>query len=139
MLNYSEKMINKIQKVQNRAMRLILGVNKYTHIKDMLEVLSWMNIKQKVIYNSCTLIHKVILNYKPNYLHKKIKKIDSKHKYETEKKNNINVLSTRTHSAEKSLAYKGFNYYNRLPDEIKTENRINIFRRLLKEYIKDMY
>ena len=38
---------DRMQKLQNRAMRIILKCNKRTSIDSMLEALRWMNIKQK--------------------------------------------------------------------------------------------
>ncbi|CAD6230297.1 GSCOCG00006743001-RA-CDS [Cotesia congregata] len=62
MLNFNENKLDELQKVQNRAMRLILGVNKYTSIKSMLLTLGMLNVRQRIMYNCCIFIHKIILN-----------------------------------------------------------------------------
>lgn len=40
--------MEKLQRAQNRAMRTILQVNKYTRISDMLEILNFMSIKERL-------------------------------------------------------------------------------------------
>lgn len=139
MLSYTQELLDRMQKVQNKGMRLVLGVNKYTSIKSMIETLGWMDIRQRMIYNCCILIHKLIVNETPQYLFKNIVKLNDKHGHDTRGGIMIDITSTRTHSAEKSIAYKGFNYYNKLPNSLKVENRMSHFKRLLKIYIKEEY
>lgn len=52
---YSMQML---QRAQNRAMRAILGCNRYTPVIYMLEALCFMSIKQKMVYNVCLMICK---------------------------------------------------------------------------------
>ncbi|CAG5075173.1 Protein of unknown function [Cotesia congregata] len=47
-----------MQKVQNRAIEA----------NSMLETLGWMTIKQRMIYNCCMLIYKILINEEPKYL-----------------------------------------------------------------------
>lgn len=46
-------------------MRIVLGVNKDTNIKKMLEALGWMSVKQIMVYRSCILIKKMLLGMTP--------------------------------------------------------------------------
>lgn len=50
MLNFSENSMNIMQKVQNRAMRAILRCNRYTSIRQMLDAVSFMTIKERIMY-----------------------------------------------------------------------------------------
>lgn len=44
--------MNTLQKLQNRAMRLILKCDYLTSSKNMLEKLNWLSINQNIKYNS---------------------------------------------------------------------------------------
>lgn len=90
-----------------------------------------------MIFNCCILIHKIILNKKPRLLANDILKINEKHQYNTRSGTLISINHTKTHTAEKCITFKGYNWYNKLPENMKKENRLNVFRRLLKGYVKE--
>ena len=66
--NTSNSNIDKSQKVQNFAGRIILGKRKYDHISDGLRSLKWLPIREKLILNDATLMHKCINKPVPDYL-----------------------------------------------------------------------
>ena len=66
--NTSNSNIDKLQKVQNFAGRIILGLGKYDHISDGLRSLKWLPIRPKVILNDATMMHKCINKLVPDYL-----------------------------------------------------------------------
>lgn len=43
-------------------MRVILGVNRYTKLETMLDTLCWLSVRQKIIFNSCLFIYKILNN-----------------------------------------------------------------------------
>lgn len=137
MINYSQQKLDILQKLQNRAMRIILGVNKYTPIKDMLNALNWLSIRQRMIFNTCILIFKMVNGFAPQYLCDRVKMNADRSNYKTRNGSMISVTNTRTKSAEKSIIYDGFNWYNNLPDEICDQVTISGFKQLLVRYIKE--
>lgn len=48
----NESKFQRLQKLQNRAMRIIIGCNRRTRVKDMLNALCWMSIKQRIYCQS---------------------------------------------------------------------------------------
>ena len=58
----------KLQKVQNFAGRIILGLRKYDDISDGLRSLNWLPIKERLILNDATMMHKCINKLVPDYL-----------------------------------------------------------------------
>ena len=58
--NTSNSNIDKLQKVQNFAGQIILGLRKYDHISDGLRSLKWLPIREKLILNDATMMHKCI-------------------------------------------------------------------------------
>lgn len=137
MINYNQNKLNILQKLQNRAARVILGVNKYTAIKDMLEALGWLSVRQRMIYNTCIFIYKMVNGFAPDYLCGRVKIKCNESQYNTRNSSMIQVVSTRTKSAEKTITYVGYNTYNSLPNEVKDQITIPSFKRLLVHYIKN--
>lgn len=91
MMNYNKQQLAVLQKIQNRAMRIILGVNKYMRIHEMLEALGWMSASQLIMYKCCILIHKTILGLSPPYLIEKLALVGDKHKYNTRQRNMLQI------------------------------------------------
>jgi len=61
-----------LQKLQNKAMRMILKCNRSVRIVDMLEALKFMSINERIEYNVCLLVFKMINGQCPSYLRDKI-------------------------------------------------------------------
>ena len=66
--NCGESNLNKLQKLQNTAMRIILSAPFRTHIKDMLKSLSFMDVRDRISYVTGCMMYKVINGMTPSYL-----------------------------------------------------------------------
>ena len=64
----SKYLINKLQKVQNNAARLILKVLKTDHITPHLLTLHWLPVNAKIQYKMCSLCFSAINSSGPQYL-----------------------------------------------------------------------
>ena len=64
----SDTNIGKLQKIQNRGMRIILQCHPRTHIADMLSNLKWLSIKQRIIFLKAVLVFKIMHSKTPNYM-----------------------------------------------------------------------
>ena len=61
-------LINRLQKVQNNAARLILKVPKTDHITPHLQTLHWLPVKARIHYKICSLCFNAINYSAPQYL-----------------------------------------------------------------------
>ena len=64
----SDYHISRLQKLQNRGMRILLGCDRKTHICDMLVKLKWLNVRQRFFLNKCVLMYKIIHHLTPSYM-----------------------------------------------------------------------
>lgn len=60
--------IERMQKIQNRAMRLVLNCEYRTHREWMLKTLNWLSIDQMIKFNVLIYIYKMINGLLPKYL-----------------------------------------------------------------------
>ena len=60
--------LNKLQRVQNAAARLITGTAKFSHITLVLRTLHWLPIKQRVQFKMLILVFKAINGLALNYI-----------------------------------------------------------------------
>lgn len=136
-VNENEKCL--LQRQQNRAMRAILGVNRYTPIKGMLECLSFMSVNQRLILNNVIFVYKLIHNMLPQYMTDRVRFVHEVHDYHTRQTNEIYIPFAKKTQTQKSLFYRGLSIYNSLPQPIRSSRNIREFRKGSCEFVKSHY
>lgn len=135
LINMGDTQLSKLQKAQNRAMRVILQCDRRTKIECMLQALQFMTVRQRLYYNMCIFIFKVLNNMLPEQLSNRLRIVGEERERQTRQAGDIAIEFRRTRSAQKSLFYEGLLMYNALPAEIKHCDRFEQFRRMLKEFV----
>lgn len=131
----NEGEFKELQKLQNRSMRIILRCKKETSVALMLDTLKWMNVKQRIMYRTLIVVFQIKHNLLPSYLSEKLKYVGDTHHHDVR-----NAMDFRLQTdARKSLFFMGLKMFNKLPQAIKTESQIKVFKRLLSEHMKECY
>lgn len=125
--------LHRLQKLQNKAMRVILRCNKRTSISSMLNNLQWLSVSQKIELNVLIFIFKMIKGLMPDYLFKFVHFNHEIHSYNTKNKNNLHI--EKTNHTMNSLTNKGFNLFNELLVDIKNSGCVKQFKLKCIEYI----
>ena len=60
--------IQKLQRVQNAAARIITGIKKYDHITPALKELHWLPVQQRIEFKILLLTYKALNNMAPSYI-----------------------------------------------------------------------
>ena len=131
--------LNRLQKLQNRAMRIILHCSRYTKITLMLDTLQWLSIKQRIVFNTIIFIFKIIHNLLPNCLLKYIIQNSEIHNYPTRNCEDFKLPFRKRNYTQNSLFYKGLKVYNDLSRDVKNETNIVRFRRNLSSFVKENF
>jgi hypothetical protein len=135
----SDKNMEVLQKLQNKAMRVILCCHKRTHIQLMLETLSWLSIKQRISFNTLLFVYKMKNNLLPPYLCKKLLKNSEVHEHYTRSCENFRIDQQHTAARDRSIYQSGVREFNKLPDAYVNEDRVAMFRRSLSKYVKKTF
>ena len=77
--NCGHSNLSKLQKLQNTAMRIILGAPFRTHIKDMLKILGFMDVRDRISYVTGCMMYKVVNGKTPDYLNDLFKHVNNVH------------------------------------------------------------
>lgn len=129
--------IEKMQKIQNRAMRTILNCEYLTPIEFMLGALNWLSITQMIKLDVVIYIHKMLNGLLPNYLTANLVLNRDFHNRNTRQNNNnlLRLPSYRLQMTRKSIFYNGVVMYNSLPCDIRLQPSIQLFKRKCKEFL----
>ena len=69
----TEQQLTRLQKLQNKAMRSILQLNRYTPTTFMLDALRWLNVHKRSELNTLNFIQKMKIGEAPEYLTEQLK------------------------------------------------------------------
>ena len=131
-------LLRKLQLIMNRAARLIKGLPPRERITPALIDLHWLPIKARIIYKICVMVHQAMTFGKPRYIKDML--IDF----------HVDTAMTLRHSTELhrlleprcnlELGFRAFEksaprLYNRLPDDVKSSDNLNLFKKKLKTHL----
>lgn len=135
----NEGMFHRMQMLQNKGMRTILYCSRYTPVRDMLNTLEWMNVKQRVIYGVLVFIFKIKNNILPKYLQDSLNYVSDVQPYNLRNRNDFRIQYASSTNAQNSLLYKGLILWNELSNELKIERSVNVFKRKCAIFVKQFH
>lgn len=132
----NEQQMYRLQKLQNKIMRIILRCNRRTSVRLMLDTLQWLSVRQRVTFLTLLLIHRIANGTAPEYLSSRIVRGRDIHQHRTRFAEEIRCASFLLASSQNSLYYKGIKLYNTLPRDTKNETNLNAFKRKCLCFVK---
>ena len=67
----SDYLITLLQKLQNRAARIVTKLSWYTPTRTLLKQCGWLSIRQLIYYHNVLMVYRVRQSKKPQYFHEK--------------------------------------------------------------------
>jgi hypothetical protein len=141
--NISE--INRLQRLQNWAAKLIFCALKHDHATPYLSKLHWLPIRERIHFKILLYVYKCINEQAPEYL-------SSCFSLYTQTRTGLRSSLDTTRLAEPKSSYKflmsaadkSFSFtapalWNRLPTTIRTSNSVHSFKKALKTYLFAQY
>ena len=135
----TKQQLTRLQKLQNKAMRSILQLNRFTPTTFMLDALRWLNAHKILELNTLNFIQKMKIGEVPEYLTEQLKYVREAQPYRLRNANNFKLQRADTSAMQKSLYYKGLNMYkyNKMPNYLKNKRNINAFRNNVVNFVKN--
>lgn len=132
----NETQLSRLQRLQNKIMRLILKCNRFTSSTWMLDALQWLSVKQRIIFSTMIFVFKLINGLLPRYLCDRILRGSDLHDHFTRNADAPRTPNFLFGAAQNSLFYKGVNIFNSMPRQIKQSTTIAEFKRRCCTHIK---
>ena len=119
--------LKRIQKLQNKAGRVILRCRRRTHISIMHSSLGWLISQHKIKLHKTLMVGKCLLGVVPSYLRGKF--IRAKDSYSTRNANcNLFVPRVSCSAAKNLFCYEGAVLFNTLNNIVKTSQSYKEFK-----------
>ena len=130
--------VNIIQRLQNRAARLITGCFDIINIRGitLVKSLKWQNIQERINYFLSIHMYNCIHGNAPLHLVNSIVMACDVHEVNTRLANSSNVVIPECHTQyfKRSFLYRASVIWNSLPEELKDCNNVNLFKCKAKIY-----
>ncbi len=131
-----QSLLNKVQKVQNAAARIISRQGRYDHITPTLYQLHWLPVYYRIQFKILILVYKCLNNAAPRYLSELL----SIHTANRALRSNGHIQLCRPVANYRSYGDRAFSIagpklWNALPSNIRSSRSINHFKSQLKTHL----
>ena len=128
----SDETLDRLQKVQNAAARLIYGLRKNDHITATLKELHWLPIRFRIEYKIALITYKTLNGQGPEYLQELLIPVRHQKSLRSSKRNLLKIPNFQLKTGGKrSFSFAAPTIWNSLPEEIKSMN-LTAFKRTFK-------
>ena len=136
LIGLPQKLIKKLQMVQNSAARVLCRVRKFDHITPTLKQLHWLPVSFRIKYKICMLTFNALNGRGPTYLSDMLCIRKVQYGLRSSEVPTLNVPQTK----RKTLGDRAFNVaapklWNSLPKDLRAINTIPEFKTKLKTYL----
>ena len=128
-------LMNKLQRVQNTAARIITRTSRYSHITPVLKELHWLPLKYRVQYKTLTFTYKALHDQSPEYIRDLLKVYKPSRTLRSQDSLSLVVPNARTVMfGNRSFSHAAPTLWNALPIHIRSATTLGAFKSLLKTH-----
>ena len=120
-----------LQKLQNRAGRIILGISPYKHVSnhEVHEMLNWESLNTRRKKHTNSMVFKCLNDLSAPYLKDSFKFIS--HNYSLRSSGNLSLPKPKTEYCRRMFMYRGTCSYNDLPPKPKSCSSLSVFNKII--------
>ena len=128
--------LQRLQRAQNTAARIITRTRKFEHITPILKQLHWLPVSHRIVFKLLLFTYKALNGISPQYLKNLITPRSSLRTLRSSDKCLLHTPKWNLVSyGRRSFSSAAPELWNSLPLDIKTSPNVNIFKRRLKTHI----
>ena len=126
--------IESLQKLQNRAARIVTGSSYDAPSVPLRKELGWLSVKEMIVKETSTMMYKSLNDLAPQYLSDLFVRLSDFHTRELRNtKNDLAVPLMRTVSGQKAFSYRGTKVWNKFNNDIKEAPSVYSFKSRLRQ------
>ena len=127
--NCNKNLAEKLQKLQNRAARVLTFSSYDTNADVLIEKLGWKKLSSQRQFQKAVMVYKSLNGLAPDYMHSMFVNRDSVNPYSLRNtENKLAVPKPRTNYLKNSFSYSGAVLWNSLPIGLRQANNLINFR-----------
>ena len=131
----TETLSNKLQKLQNRAARIVSGLPYSVPSNEIRQHLGWPSLVEMRRRDKAIMMYKIVHGHTAPYLKDMFNKQKSSEVYGLRNsKLGVQIPQARTSHFRNSFSFTGASIWNSLPENLKDEKSLFSFKRHIKNY-----
>ncbi len=127
--------IDRLQKIQNHAARLVTGTRWDMHITPVLKALHWLPVRERIEYRLLTQVYRGLNNQGPTYITELLQRYTPTRSLRSVSELQLVVSRTRTTFGDKAFSRAGPILWNKLPISVRRSESLQVFRQRLKTHL----
>lgn len=130
--------LDRVQKLQNRAARIVLRCGRRTSIIKMHATLGWLTCSDSFKLHKCLMVGKCLYTRVPSYLRGKFTRLRDVHSHGTRRvTTDLYAPCVKTTAAMKMFSYEGALLFNNLSSHVKESVNFRSFRSKCIQYFRE--
>ena len=126
-------LLQKLQKIQNNAARIVSRVKRREHITPVLKDLHWLPVQQRIEFKIALLVFKSLTGLAPGYLRDLLDLYVPPRTLRSIELSLLKIPRSRTKSyGDRSFRVSGPRIWNKLPQDLRKATEIDGFKTSLK-------
>ena len=129
------ELINKLQVVQNSALRVIYGINRYDRISTtpLFTKLHWLKIRERIIFKVLLIVYKCQMGQAPHVIRNMLQLSLS------DRTKKLACKPSMSKYGDRSFSVTAPKLWNALPQHIRQEATVTKFKKNLKSFLMTDY
>ena len=128
--------LNKLQRIQNHASKVIMKKKKHDHVTPILQSLHWLKIPYRIEYKLLLLTYKCLHGKAPEYLAAKLEKYVPGRALRSGDQDLLVERRAKLKSyGERSFSVAAPKLWNKLPHDLRSSGSVYIFKAKLKTFL----
>ena len=133
----NQYLLNTLQKLQNRAARLVTRKNIYTPVRDLLKQCGWLSVKQLVVYHDLLLVYKTMSTKRPSHLFNKFSQSCGIRTRVTGTAGIMENGKINSEFGKKKFSYRAVKQWNELPPSVRLSPTLSTFKLSIRKWITE--
>ena len=128
--------LQRLQKVQNHAVRVIWKVSKFHHTTSLLKILKWLPVTKRIDYKIRILTYPFFVHDCPHWFSHILQTYHPRRPLRSSNDERILLLpSYRTKVGMKAFRHQAPRLWNQLPPHVRCSSSMTSFKRILSRHL----
>ena len=132
LINLPEYQIQRLQRLQNSAARLITLTRRSSHITPILHSLHWLPVQQRIVFKILIMVFRCLHNIAPTYLQELLQRHTPTRRLRSSDVDLLQVPRSYHSWGNRSFSVSGPSLWNALPSALRKEASYTTFKHELK-------
>ena len=130
-----QEQINRLQRIQNIAARVVTLSKKSCHITPVLKHLHWLPVQLRIVYKILLIVYKAINGHAPLYIVKLLSFYTPPRNLRSNEKLLLIEPKSKHSWGDRYFVVAAPRLWNKLPLYVRTSQSLDVFKKNLKTYL----